>query len=269
MALRQHKTVVATQHVGVIPLQPAFLDAVQRHFLCGLARWTLHRKAWLTFVGLAVRQWFIEHARLPENHIRMTPAGINQDDFYFVPQEERSILQQKWELDSQRVNILFVGRFYEKKGLPLIHGLAEAYPGINFTLVGSGPIDPTVWHLPNIRLVGYLSTEELRELYGSHDLFLMPSVGEGWPAVVPQAMACGLPCLISEECFQGYGQDAERFLVCHRDPETIGRMLQGAQKGKLPILEKRRETADYATAHWDWMTTARIYLDLFRNPPAQ
>ncbi|NCC53755.1 MAG: glycosyltransferase, partial [Spartobacteria bacterium] len=257
------KPLVATQHVGVIPLQPAFLDALQKFLLCDGARRTLKRGAQLTFVGEAVRQWFVEHANLPEAYIHMTPAGINHDDYYFVDENERTALQLKWEINTQRLNVLFVGRFYEKKGLPIIQQLAEGHPGISFTLVGSGPIDVEAWRLPNVRTVGYVTTEELRELYGTHDLFIMPSFGEGWPAVIPQAMACGLPCLISEECFQGYNRDAEQFLVCHRDVGIIDEMLRQARNGEVPLLRQRQAVADYSRAHWDWMKTARIYLGLF------
>jgi glycosyltransferase involved in cell wall biosynthesis len=264
MALRMGKPVVVTQHVGVIPLKPAFLDAIQHRVLCGLARWSLKKGARLTFVGEAVRDWFIEEARLPTEPICMTPAGINQEDYYFVPEEERTKLREKWKLAGHPLNILFVGRYYEKKGLPLIHKLAQALPDVHFTLVGSGPIDPAEWKLPNIQLVGFVSTEELRELYGTHDLFIMPSVGEGWPAVIPQAMACGLPCLISEETFSGYRQDADIFDVQPRNADILTARLKSYRDNPVTLLP-REQVSEYSRTHWDWMQTAIIYEDLFKE----
>jgi glycosyltransferase involved in cell wall biosynthesis len=256
-AWRLGKPVVVTQHVAIIPLRWPWLSAYQRRHVLALARGTIARGGLLTFVGQAVRDWFVREGQLDESRIHMTPAGIDQDTYHFVPDEERQRCRAKWELDDARLNVLFVGRFYDKKGLPLIRDLAVLCPAAQFTLVGSGPIQPAAWGLPNVRVIPFVSSAELRELYGAHDLFLMPSYGEGWPAVVPQAMACGLPCLISEECFQGYQRDPDRFLVRRREVRELAQTLQA------PARPDRAALSAYAAATWDWQRTARIYSRLF------
>lgn len=261
-AARARKPLVVTQHVGVIRMG-GLMNAVQEKFITGLARHSIRHGAYLTFVGQAVRDWFVERARIPQDRIVMTPAGIDRRSYHFVPDGERVALRAKWGLRDDALNLLFVGRFYEKKGLPLIADLARRLPGVRFTLVGGGPIEPAKWNLPNIRVISFVSTEELRELYGAHDLFIMPSYGEGWPAVVPQAMACGLACLVSEECFTGHHRDADRFLVCRRTADDIAPVLERAAAGSLEILRDRRALSDFATRTWDWQRTAEIYTGLF------
>lgn len=261
-ALRRNRPVVATQHVGVIPMRNALLDAFQKKFICALARRCVRRGVPLTFVGKAVRDWFVEQAGIPAGRLIMTPAGIDRQDFYFVPETERNQWRKKWGLAGKRFNILFVGRFYEKKGLSLIKQLAACCPELSFTLLGSGPLNPGSWSLPNVHVVPFVSTAELRELYGSHDLFIMPSIGEGWPAVIPQAMACGLPCLISEETFQGYDCDRELFIICARDAAQLREKIMS--QINAPVSPARREAiSKYAVEHWDWEKTAGIYLGLF------
>lgn len=263
-ATRQRKPLVVTQHVGVIKMS-GVLNVLQEKFITGLARHAVRKGALMTFVGEAVRQWFVEHAQLPQDRIVMTPAGIDRRSYHFVDDAERAMLRTKWKMDDAKLNVLFVGRFYEKKGLPLIGELARRSPNIRFTLVGGGPIDPSKWNLPNVRLISFVKTEELRELYGSHDLFIMPSYGEGWPAVVPQAMACGLACLVSEECFTGYNRDAEKFIVSARTAEAIAPHLERAAAGSLELIRKRTELSGYATHTWDWQRTAEIYCGLFER----
>ncbi len=265
LALNMKKPVVTTQHVGIIALRQAWLSGLQRRFICGMAHWGLKRGMRLTFVGEAVRQWFVEQAGIPPAETVMTPAGVDPGSYYFVPDAGRPALLQKWALSSQALNVLFVGRFYEKKGLPLIQEVARALPHVQFTLVGKGPIDPAQWGLPNVRLIGYVETPELRELYGAHDLFIMPSFGEGWPAVVPQAMACGLTCLLSPETFAGYARDPERFVLCPRQPLEMTRLLEDFSRNPRPLREHRAETSRYALDQWNWMKTARIYLGLFQE----
>lgn len=265
-ALARGRRTVVTQHVAIIPLGARWLSVVQEQFVCRMARWAAARGAPITFVGEAVRQWFIDHAGLRPDQVHMTPAGIDQATYHFVPDGERAPLRAKWRTDAPGLHVLFVGRFYDKKGLPLLRDVAAACPGIRFTLVGGGPIDPAAWGLSNVRVLSFVSNEDLRELYGAHDLFVMPSFGEGWPAVVPQAMACGLPCLISEETFQGYARDADRFLVLPRRADDIARALRACAEGRVDLLRDRRAHADYACRIWDWQRTARQYVDLFKAP---
>lgn len=268
MAAQARRPVVATQHVDVIPLGNACLNHVQHFCLVSLCKWAARRGVKITFVGAAVRQWFMQHAQLTESQTAMTPAGINPHDYYYVDESERAALRSKWCLAPDRFHVLFVGRFYEKKGILLIRNLAEQYPQLQFTLVGSGVISTADWQHPNITFHKFVSTQELRELYGAHDLFIMPSVGEGWPAVVPQAMACGLYCLISEETFGGYRKDRERFLVLPRDVKIMGEAITQLATGER-AAPARAETSAYAMSHWNWMDTAIIYEHLFEEARAR
>lgn len=268
-ALRRQRPAVATQHVGVIPMRAGLLNLAQKVFLCRTAAWAVSRGTLLTFVGEAVRDWVVQQTGIPTDRVTMTPAGIDQRSYFFVADDERSKLRDRWDLARHRFNVLFVGRFYEKKGLPLMETVARQCPDIHFTFVGSGPVDPTEWHLPNVRVIPFVSTSELREIYGSHDLFIMPSVGEGWPAVVPQAMACGLACLVSEATFAGYNRDPDRFVIAPRDPEKLAGILKQAASNGLPLLNRRSLLSEYALQTWDWKKTARIYLDLFRQVMAE
>lgn len=262
-ALRRQRPVTVTQHVGIIPLGQRWLSQVQKTFVCSMARWAAARNAPITFVGEAVRQWFMENAGLTSDQVHMTPAGIDQATYHFVPDDERARLRARWQTQGPGLHVLFVGRFYDKKGLPLLRAVAAACPGMRFTLVGSGPHDPATWGLPNVRVIKFVSNEELRELYGAHDLFIMPSFGEGWPAVVPQAMACGLACLVSEETFTGYGRDRDRFLVVERTQEAVAGALKRCAEGLEPLLLQRRACSDYACQVWDWQRTARQYVGIF------
>jgi len=264
-AIRQKHPAVVTQHVAIIPLASKLLTAVQHRVICATAQRTVRHGIPLTFVGEAVRKWFIEEAGIPEDMTHMTPAGIEPEKYFFVPDPERAALMQKWDLPESRFKVLFVGRYYEKKGLHLIRQVAQECPDVLFSFRGNGPDDPALWNLPNIRILPLATDQELRELYGSHDLFIMPSVGEGWPAVVPQGMACGLGCMISEETFQGYNRDRDRFIVVSRDAKDIVQRLRDAQAGRIGWLKERSAISEYSIRTWNWQQTARIYAELFER----
>ncbi len=264
-AIHQRKPIVVTQHVGIIPLNIPGLTGLQHRLIARAARRVTDYGAMLTFVGRAVRQWFLERAGIPEDQTAMTPAGVDPALYHFADEAERRDFRTKWDLEEDRFHILFVGRFCDKKELPLIEQVARATPDIHYTLVGSGPIRPERWGLPNVTVYAYVEDHELRELYGAHDLFIMPSYGEGWPAVVPQAMCCGLACLISEDTFAGYAKDPDKFLIVPRTVDAIRQKIASAAAGGESLIHDRKSLSDYATSTWNWQATAHIYLELFER----
>jgi glycosyltransferase involved in cell wall biosynthesis len=107
---------------------------------------------------------------------------------------------------SGAIRLLFAGLFVERKGLlPFLAALrlwAERHPdrAIEFALVGDGSLRPALDQfasVPNLRLhvrppVPYAG---LPALYGSADIFVLPTLADEWGVVVNEAMAAGLPVL--------------------------------------------------------------------------
>lgn len=106
---------------------------------------------------------------------------------------------------------LYTGRFSEEKNLPR---LLEAYRryrdlrpgGWKLVLVGDGPqredlmriaqrlrLDDIVWP-------GFIQIDELPVYYALGSAFILPSTSEPWGLVVNEAMASGLPVLVSNRC---------------------------------------------------------------------
>lgn len=269
-ALRRRRPTVITQHVGVIPRASGRNSIVQERYIAGVARWSVARGARLTFVGRGVRDWFVEKAGIPPDRASMTPAGIDHHVYFYAPEEERAALRRKWGLEGNVFGVLFVGRFLDSKGIPLLGDVIRRCPDIRFTMVGSGPRkDPHTWGLANVKIIESVSNQELRELYSSHDLLIMPSHGEGWPAVICQGMACGLPAVVSEEAFEGYREDPDRFLVRPRQADSLATTLREAAAGRIALVNERWATSEYARAHWDWQKTAHLYLKLYEEVIAE
>ena len=128
--------------------------------------------------------------------------GVDCDFFHPISRPERSI--------NKIFKFLFVGRFQPQKNLFfLLSRLAELHSQKNspFMLhfVGDGPLrfdlqdhaeklglqDKIVWH-------GWVNKERLRSIYQKADCFLNPSLYEGMPNAVLEAMACGLPVIASD-----------------------------------------------------------------------
>ena len=262
LAVWAKKPVVTTQHVPVIDLSSRWVNAFQKWILVRTAAWAVRKGVRLTFVSEVVRDWFQSEAKLPADRLHMTRVGINNHDFAYVPLHEKNHLRDQWSLSHEQTNLLFVGRFEDKKGLPLIRELAAARPDVHFTLRGHGSMDIDDWKLANVDVIGFVTPQELRSLYGAHDMLILPSFGEGWPAVVPQAMACGLPCMISPEAFEGYSQDAERFQIVERTLSAWKDAIHQFSSASPEDEPTRQKRSTYAHHTWSWERTAKRYLEL-------
>lgn len=96
--------------------------------------------------------------------------------------------------------VLFVGVFTQRKGLSyLVDGFRRAgIPGSELVLTGSVWGGATPWReVPGVRERAWLGHTDLVAAYRSSDVFVLPALSEGFGRVVLEAMACGLPVIVS------------------------------------------------------------------------
>lgn len=101
-----------------------------------------------------------------------------------------------------RRGVLYAGRLTAEKGLLDLLAAAWALPDIPVTVVGGGPLEPLLRAKApaNMTLLGYRNAEEVARLMAGSALLVVPSTGaEGFPLVLAEAFACGLPVLTSDQ----------------------------------------------------------------------
>jgi len=129
------------------------------------------------------------------------------------------------------LRLLFVGRLARNKGVPdLIHamrildqqGLAGSF---QLDLAGAGPLLEelsSACTLPNVRFWGKVTDEHLEELYRQAHVFVLPTLFEGMPTVVLEAMARGLPVLVTDVgATTELVDDANGRIIAKNDPEGL------------------------------------------------
>jgi glycosyltransferase involved in cell wall biosynthesis len=256
------KPVVVTQHIGLVPYSSRLLRGLMTLANAILARIVLRGASACVFYSERVLLYFLERTsfrRMPlwiEN-------GVSPELFSPLSPSERQRLRAKLRLPADKPIMLFVGRFVEKKGLSILRKLAQQFTRCAWVFVGWGPDDPQRWDVPNVYCPGSLGQKELAQYYQASHLLVLPSVGEGFPLVVQEAMACGTPVLISEETASGQpGIEQVAFISDLRNNAIAVRL--GAILDDATTLERRRrDVADYARQHWNWETCAARYHQLF------
>ncbi|MGH8735951.1 MAG: glycosyltransferase family 4 protein [Burkholderiales bacterium] len=262
------RPVVITQHVGHIPFRNLLLRAILAGANRVLGKLLLGSASQTVFVSDVVLQYFERFVRFRQPPIRIA-NGVDTVTFRPVDEPERAHLRVQFAADPNRPWLLFAGRFVEKKGLRLLHRLAQDLPDAHWIFAGWGPLDPSQWALPNVSVRSNLSQEQLVPLYQVADLLVLPSVGEGFPLVVQEAMACGTPALIGEETAAGCPEARDLLL---REPVGVDDAASRWRKRIETLLGRedtlrllRPQVADFARATWCWNRTAQRYAEILRH----
>ena len=135
--------------------------------------------------------------------LHIVPNGVNPADV--TPSAPaRAGFRRRYELGDAPV-CLFLGRLHARKGVDV---LAQAFLAANIPdtrLVIAGPDEGMQHRLeelgdPRIVLTGYLGPEERLAALAAADVFVLPATGEGLSMAALEALAAGLPVILSPGC---------------------------------------------------------------------
>lgn len=136
---------------------------------------------------------------LGARNIEVIPNGVDINLFKPAPKLRLTI-------NDSRLTILFVGRLEKQKNLKtLIQAVSRIFKGpalIKLSFVGAGSQKDELVNLANklevnLEIVERIPNEKLPEIYHRADIFVLPSLAEGHPKVLLEAMSCGLACMAS------------------------------------------------------------------------
>ena len=263
-ASRRRSPWVVVQHVGAIPYRSRALrwtkaaaDAVVTRPFLALAPST-------AFISDTVRR---ELAPRSDASSALVFNGVDAATFTLPNSTQMKAARRRIGLGSEPA-FLFVGRFVEKKGLDVIRHVAVMRPDARFLLAGEGPIDPSAWGLSNVQVLGRLQREGLVSAYHAADALVLPSTGEGYPLVVQEAMATGLP-IVCGEGSAAADPEASRFLrgipVDLTDPRGTAHRVADALQ--VLALARSADASAYARTTYRWETADRLLALLASQAP--
>jgi glycosyltransferase involved in cell wall biosynthesis len=144
-----------------------------------------------------------------------------------------NLLQLKYHLDADRVayiangaeqrffaprqypeacapRLLYAGSWLDQRGIfyirDALRNLVRSHPGLTMTFAGCGVPEREIAAFfgpdltRHIAVLPVVPAEAMQELYLEHDIFLFPSLVEGLPSVLLEAMATGMPVITTETC---------------------------------------------------------------------
>ena len=264
----QKKKIVITQHIGLIPYKNPLFRGLLSLLNSTIGTAILKNADRTVFISETVQKYFVSKANFPTTPL-MIPNGVETKIFFPRKTDTASQVRQQLNLPQNRTILLFVGRFVEKKGLPILQQLAVHFSHIHWMFAGWGSLDPESWNLPNVSVFRNLRGAELRPIYQAADMLVLPSVGEGFPLVVQEAMACGTPVMVGEETANACV--AAKHLMFSEAVEGTDTFRLWANKiteichDTSILAELRFQVAEFAREYWSWDKCSTQYYDLFQR----
>ncbi len=220
-----------------------------------LTKWLFKKKLvvrcgyeWLSFLEKQRKNWFKRKiASLIENIVYRVADKIilsSDRDKKFIGRKFKisvskiKIIQNYIDIElfkplnisKEKSRIIFVGRLEKQKNLFNLIEAIDNLP-IKLVLVGKGSLKEKLKNFAKeknakVEFKGNIPNEELPEELNKSEVFILPSLYEGCPKTLLEAMSCGLPCIgTNVDGIKEIIQHQENGYLCETDANSIRKAI--------------------------------------------
>lgn len=161
-------------------------------------------------ISYSTRKDIIDCYKIDKNEITVVYPGYDQDKFYPIS-DKRVINQQLKKIGIEKDYIIYIGTIQPRKNLVRLFEAVSRIENINLVVVGKttgegrqGWMFDEIITKPKelgiedrVIFTGYVPTESLVYLLNGAKAYILPSLWEGFGIPVVEAMACGIPVIVS------------------------------------------------------------------------
>ena len=152
---------------------------------------------------------YLKSLKVPEEEIGVVPLVVDNDWWTARASEvDRAAVRRNWGIQESAPVVLFCAKLQPwKRPLDLLRAFARA--GVleaHLVFAGEGALTPpliseaqSLGISGRVHFIGFQNQTQLPAVYRTADLFVLPSEYDPCPAVVCEAMLCGLPVLLSDQ----------------------------------------------------------------------
>jgi teichuronic acid biosynthesis glycosyltransferase TuaC len=212
---------------------------------------------------------------MPSERIHVLRNGVDTAMFRPMPKAEARVCLG---LDAGSQWILGVGNLVTEKGFDVLIRAVSELPDTRLIIIGEGPLRTTLQRLADscapgrVAFRGNMPQPNLPAAYSAADVLALPSLREGWPNVLLEAIACGTPVvaaavggvgeiirpgapgtMVGEHLPTAWRDALRQALAAPHDPERV--RAYAFQFGWHDVVD--RQCALYEHVARDWRTRTR------------
>jgi glycosyltransferase involved in cell wall biosynthesis len=195
------------------------------------------------------------------------------DTEYYIPPTSKS-----WD---SPINILFVGRLTEEKGVNiLLHAIKQVvekgFNDLSLTIAGDGPLRGELEEMVNdlaitkyVRFAGIINN--VIQYYHNSHVLVIPSNSEGFPLVLLEGMACGLAIVASNlgGNREGIEDGINGLLFAPRNETELSSKIIYFLEHPETAKQMGRISREKAVGHFSLRTNMQKYIELYKSLLAQ
>jgi UDP-glucose:(heptosyl)LPS alpha-1,3-glucosyltransferase len=231
-------------------------------------RWNVHQR--IVALSQPNKDEIMRLYGVADDRITVIPNGVDLDRFQPSAEVRRDVRREMSIGDDEFVAI-FVGHEFERKGLRVVlEALASLLArGVRLTLVVAGRDDPArlrseFAHLGDaVRFVG--NRADVERYYAAADVFVMPAAFDISPLVGPEALAAGLPILMTDVGgVRDYLRDGENGWFIAREAGDVAAKIERLVRDR-ELLRQLSSRARASVMDRDWRVIAARFVDVITN----
>jgi glycosyltransferase involved in cell wall biosynthesis len=245
--------------------------------------YSFRNRLWQRFYHMPRFRWSIRTADGAHTYSRDVAAmlqlkyNLDADRVAYIPNgvEPRFFISREYRA-GESFRLLYAGTWLDQRGIFYIRDalkrVAPQLPGLTMTFAGGGVPPEEIQQFFGAELAGRIAVrpvvaaDRMPELYAEHDVFLFPSLMEGLPSVLLEAMATGMPVITTDTCgmpdvveddFNGLLVPPANSLAME---EAILRLARSAE-----LRQRLGEAARETMKRYTWERAGRQLEELYRH----
>lgn len=218
-----------------------------------------------------LKKKYAEIYRIPEEKIRVMPNWISLKRFL----RDGGALQLKIRLGISPASkvILFAHRLSRRKGAQYLPRIAEAlkHERATIVVVGEGPEKQNLelrtknLELENkIKFIGAIPNHEMPIYYSLADIFIMPSDEEGFPRVILESMAMGVPFVAFDVggVKEFIPQELRQYIIPYGDIEQFARAVRELLTAQPEKMKELQDIEQKAVKQFETKEVAKRFYEI-------
>ncbi len=190
-----------------------------------------------------VREQIIRRYGLTKEEVKVIYCGVNLERFHPDRKVHREEVRRELGLKPEHPVFLFVGSDYHRKGLESFLRALARVSGARCLVVGKESLRGELKYRQLTEELGIADRvfflgmrPDVEKLYGASDVFVFPTKFDAFGNVVLEAIASGLPCIVSSKAGAAEVIQPGRTGTVLQDPEDVDEIVAACG----PYLDQKR-----------------------------